>query len=284
MGILLGAVVFGLVQITQAVTLSGTASVGDSSVPAGALIMTGAQNTRPAGTYSKSVTEIVRMLDAKLDAPVIVAYIKNSSMVSQPEASEMIALKEHGATTEVQLALVNRGGELRQQYVEAMQAMQKQAAAARVATQAPVASEPVTPVYNNPQLTAYPDYPVYSYDYTPYYYSSYPYYRSGYSYSYWPTFNWGLGFNWCWNNNRWCWSGDRNFGRVNNSYCWNGNRWNGSHWNSGFNTRSTPQVSHAAFAPVRSAPAVVRSGSARSFSGGMHVAAGGGSVRAGHGR
>ena len=108
------AVVFGLAQAALAATPTTT-------VPP--LILSGRQSARPAGTYSAGIAEIIKMLDAKVDAPVILAYIQNSPIPYNPEATELIALKEHGASTEMLMALLHHGDELRLQLAQAQSAV-----------------------------------------------------------------------------------------------------------------------------------------------------------------
>jgi hypothetical protein len=56
---LVTALVVGLAQVALTATPTTT-------VPP--LILSGRQSTRPAGTYSAGITEIIKMLDAKIDA------------------------------------------------------------------------------------------------------------------------------------------------------------------------------------------------------------------------
>jgi hypothetical protein len=99
---------FFLVNTSPATTAVATTSPpADSAVPP--LILSGRQSARPPGTYSAGVTEIMRMLDAKVDEQVILAYIENSSMRYDPEATELIALKQHGASTTILTALLHHG-------------------------------------------------------------------------------------------------------------------------------------------------------------------------------
>jgi hypothetical protein len=137
-GMLFTAVVFGLAHAALAATPTTT-------VPP--LILSGRQSDRPAGTYSAGVVEIIKMLDAKVDAPVILAYIENSPIPYDPEVTELIALKEHGASTEAMVALLHRGDELRLQLAQARSGANPPAAA---------------PTYDNAAQVAYPAYP-YSY-------------------------------------------------------------------------------------------------------------------------
>ena len=138
-GILFTAVVLGLAQ--AALTATPTTTVRP-------LILSGRQSTRPAGTYSAGVAEIIKMLDAKVDGQVILAYIQNSPIPYNPEVTELIALKDHGASTETLVALLHHGDELRLKMAQAQSA----------ANPAPVA-----PAYDYPPGAANPPYP-YGYD------------------------------------------------------------------------------------------------------------------------
>src|SRR5262245_33109561 len=53
------------------------------------LILSGKQSNRPAGTYSPGVTEILKMLEARIDTQVILAYIRNSTIAYDPDAAEL---------------------------------------------------------------------------------------------------------------------------------------------------------------------------------------------------
>ena len=129
------AVAFGLAQEAPAPTSTTT-------VPP--LILSGRQSARPAGTYSAGIADIIKMLDAKIDAPVILAYVQKSPIPYNPEVTEVIALKEHGASTELLMALLHRGDELRLQLAQIQSA----------ANPAPAA-----PTYDYPPAAAYPPYP-----------------------------------------------------------------------------------------------------------------------------
>jgi hypothetical protein len=161
-GILFTAVVLGLAQ--AALTATPTTTVRP-------LILSGRQSTRPAGTYSAGVAEIIKMLDAKVDGQVILAYIQNSPIPYNPEVTELIALKDHGASTETLVALLHHGDELRLKMAQAQSA----------ANPAPVA-----PAYDYPPAAANPPYP-YGYDDSSYA----PYPAASYSYGYgWPVAYW----------------------------------------------------------------------------------------------
>src|ERR1022692_1583263 len=133
-GMFFTAVVFSLAQAALAATPTTTVQP---------LILSGRQSTRPAGTYSAGITEIIKLLDAKVDGPVILAYIQNSPIPYNPEAIELIALKEHGASTEAMVALLHRGDELRLQLARAQSWANPPAAA---------------PAYDSAAQVAYPAY------------------------------------------------------------------------------------------------------------------------------
>jgi hypothetical protein len=159
---LVTALVVGLAQVALTATPTTT-------VPP--LILSGRQSTRPAGTYSAGITEIIKMLDAKIDAQVIFAYIQNSPIPYNPDATELVALKEHGASTELLMALLHHGDELRLQMAQAQSA---------------ATPPPVAPAYEYPPAMANPPYP---YDYPDASYAPYPatYYGYGWPLAYWPS-------------------------------------------------------------------------------------------------
>jgi hypothetical protein len=156
------AVVLGLVQAALAATPTTT-------IPP--LILSGRQSTRPAGTYSAGVAEIIKMLDAKLDGPVILAYIQNSPIQYNPDATELIALKDHGASTELLVALLHHGDELRLHMAQAQSAINP---------------PPAASAYDYPPAATNPPYP---YDYPDAAYAPYPatYYGYGWPLAYWPS-------------------------------------------------------------------------------------------------
>jgi len=163
-GLFFTALVFGLAHAALAVTPA-------TNVPP--LILSGRQSARPAGTYSAGIADIIKLLDAKVDAPVILAYIQNSAIPYNPEATELIALTEHGALTETLVALLHRGDELRLQLAQAQSAANP---------------PPADSAYDYPPAASYPPYP---YDYSDASYAPYPAtdysYASGWSLAYWPS-------------------------------------------------------------------------------------------------
>jgi hypothetical protein len=86
------------------------ASVGVAPV-AQPLILSG-KSLRPDGEkISAFVTEVIRLLDAKLDAAVIKAYIGNTAITYNPSATELIVLQQHGAGADTLIALMQRAAE-----------------------------------------------------------------------------------------------------------------------------------------------------------------------------
>ena len=142
--------------------------------------------TAPAARYSPGIADIVKMVDAKVDAEVIKTYIKNSPTAYNPSATEIIALKDHGVGPEILTAMLQRGAEVRAQSMQAAQA-----APSAVAPQAyPGAANPYAPAPGY-DYSAQPVYPNYAYSYPAYSYA-YPSVRrtvSGYGCGYaWPYF------------------------------------------------------------------------------------------------
>ncbi len=162
----------GMLLIAVALGLAPSALADNATTPVAPLILSGRQSDRPAGTYSPGIIEIIKMLDAKVAAPVILAYIQNSPLPYNPDATELIALKEHGASTEMLTALLHRGDELRLQLAQAQSAANP---------------PPVAPAYDYPPTAGYPPYP-YGYDDSSYPPNPATYYSYGYGWplAYWP--------------------------------------------------------------------------------------------------
>ncbi|HEY5914935.1 MAG TPA: hypothetical protein VJA21_30450 [Verrucomicrobiae bacterium] len=168
--------------LSVALLLSPTLFAGDVVAPMG-------QATQPAPVaitqtppaYSPGVADVVKMLDAKVDAEVVKTYIKASGIAYNPSAEEIVALKKHGVPDDVQTALIQRGAEIRSQPVATAPASSAQAPVPYTTTApAPYATSPV------------PDY-AYDYGYPGASYWGYPYYSSYYypvGYPYWSSWWW----------------------------------------------------------------------------------------------
>jgi hypothetical protein len=146
--------------------------------------------TAPATRFSPGVADVVRMVDAKVDPEVIKTYVKNSPTAYNPSASEIIALKDHGVSSEILTAVLQRGAEVRAQSMQAAQAVPNQPAP----PSSPGAVNPYAPApgYDFSAQQVYPNYvssyPAYSYAY------DYPTYNYGYSWPfYWPSPYFGFG-------------------------------------------------------------------------------------------
>src|SRR6266446_4794681 len=96
--------------VTSALEVTGTASAGLTSNGA-------AQGAATLG-YSPGIGEILKMTDAKVDVTVIKAYIKNSPTAYNPNANEIIGLKQRGLGDDIITALIQRGGEVRAQAMQ----------------------------------------------------------------------------------------------------------------------------------------------------------------------
>ena len=152
-----------------------------------AIALAGEQGTASATVtvgYSQGIPEILKMVDAKVDAGVIKAYIKNSTVPYHPTATDIIALKDRGVGDDIVTALIHRGGEVRA----------AEAAAIQPDSPAPYRT---APAYGT--SVAPPSYPYVLSDYYNYADYGYPWYSSyGYPYSYswygWPSFYFGFGY------------------------------------------------------------------------------------------
>jgi hypothetical protein len=148
----------------------------------------------PGVRYSPGVADLLKLVDAKVDAEVIKAYIKNSSTVFNPSAAEVVALKNRGVPDVVLTALLQRAAEVRKQ----LALMYQVPGRAENANQRPV--EPPAYPANNPgyavnnSYTVAPSSPNYGYGVYPVAYGyGYPYVGYGYNppYYYYPPY--GLG-------------------------------------------------------------------------------------------
>jgi hypothetical protein len=114
------------------------------------LILSGRQSTLAAGTYSAGITEIIKMLDARVDEPVILAFIQNSPTLYNPDAAELVALKEHGASPETLLAMFRHGDELRSRLAQTLSAANPTPPVAPAYDYAPETEAPAPSATPNP--------------------------------------------------------------------------------------------------------------------------------------
>ena len=137
--------------------------------------------------YSAGLADVVKMADAKVEANVITAYIKNSAIAYNPSAEEIIALKQRGVSDEILTALLQRGAELRSQARPATQPNQSVTAPLTYSGAAyPYAVPPAYDYGTEPLYAGYPyGYPDYGYGY-PYY--GYGWYNYGFPWPFYGAF------------------------------------------------------------------------------------------------
>jgi hypothetical protein len=144
------------------------------------------------------VADVLKLAEAKVDPEVIKAYVRTSPTPYNLSATEIIALKEHGISSDILTAMIQHGGELRSQLARTAQ---------------PAGNPPVQPPYADTG-SAYAPAPAYDYStqpvYSDYAYASPAYYPyslgnagcgfggyyggggCGYSWPYcWPSAYWG---------------------------------------------------------------------------------------------
>jgi hypothetical protein len=107
----------------------------------------------PAARYSSSVADIVKLVDAKVDAEVIKTYVRNSPTAYNPSAMEIIALKDRGVGSEILTAMLQHGAEVRAQSVQAAQMAQSAAAS----QPNPGAATAYAPAYDYGTQPVYPN-------------------------------------------------------------------------------------------------------------------------------
>src|SRR5689334_14838799 len=112
--ILVGFVGAGFMELARAEGVSSS----EPGVTVAPIILSGRQPSRPPGKYSAGVEELLALLNAKVDAQVILAYIQNSPIPYDPEANELIVLHEHGASADILSAILRHGDELRLQLAQ----------------------------------------------------------------------------------------------------------------------------------------------------------------------
>ena len=151
-----GALAAGVLALFAPVTLPAI-----NTTPAAAAAAKPNAASQPGGSavrYSAGTAEILKMADAKVDSEVIKAFIKTSPTAYNLNAAEIIALKEHGLSPDIIMAIIQHGGELRAQAMRAGQS----AANPPVEPPYPSTAIPYTeaPAYDYSAPLVYPDYSV----------------------------------------------------------------------------------------------------------------------------
>ena len=235
-----------------------------NAVPLGAQPDANAPQTVPAPRYSPGVADIVKLVDAKVDVEVVKTYIKNSPTAYNPNATEIIALKDRGIAPEILTVMLQRGAEVRAQGMQPGQVAANPAAPPGN----PGAVAPYAPAYDYGAQPAYPNY-AYSDPVSSYVSPSYDYASPGYNYGYgwpyyWPSLSFGFGSypfgGYCGFGYPYCYGG-RGFGAYSRGYGYYGGRgYLGGHGYYG----GRGYVGYGG----RSAPFAGRSGGFHSFGGG----------------
>lgn len=139
-----------------------------------------------APEFSGRINDVVSLTKSGVDESVVLSFIKASPGPFEPSADEIIKLRDEGISSQVITAMLQRGGELRDQAAAAAASSAQAAAQAPVITEgAPPSGSESAPVPTETPPATYSDdtgstvtYIGGGYPY-PYYYPYYPYY-SGY--------------------------------------------------------------------------------------------------------
>jgi hypothetical protein len=71
------------------------------------------QSPKEKAAAPNGVAEVIRMLDAKVSPEVIKTYVESAPVGFNAGATDLIALKEHGATDDISTAVLKRSAEVR---------------------------------------------------------------------------------------------------------------------------------------------------------------------------
>lgn len=132
---------------------------------------------------SAGLADVLKLHQAGVDEPVLLAFVQSSSVAYHPSAKEVIYLRDEGISHNVITALLKRGGELRERAAETEREERNRALPAAPANPPPSAAAPAVqaqPSAPDPVVYTTPTYvptyvaaPVYSYSYASY--PVYPY-------------------------------------------------------------------------------------------------------------
>jgi len=172
-------------KITMSLILGGAVWAGSASALSNDNVAPLGAQPQPVAAmrYSPGVQEVLKMVDAKVDADVLRAFIRNSPAAYSLSADDIISLKTKGVPDAVITDMIQHGAEVRNR-------------AASLSQATPGAN---APQYAPPPAGGYPasppeyDYGAEDYGYPYAYpdYSAYPYYSFGYPYAYnywWSSF------------------------------------------------------------------------------------------------
>lgn len=111
----------------QAVVLAGETPAGSPKPAAAPIIITNtplnAEGSKgkaggPLPALSAGLPDIVRMYQAGVEEPVMLAFVQSATIAYHPSAKEIIYLRELGVSQAVLTALLKRGGDLRERAAE----------------------------------------------------------------------------------------------------------------------------------------------------------------------
>src|SRR3954464_1882870 len=74
-----------------------------------------------APAFSGRINDVVTLTQSGVDESIVMSYIKNSPGPFQPDAQEIIKLRDSGVSPDVITAILQRGAELRDQGVNTTQ-------------------------------------------------------------------------------------------------------------------------------------------------------------------
>lgn len=167
----------------EAEILAPSAVAAADTAPAGAL---------PPIVVSYELAQVVKLADAGIAEPVLLAYVDNSRYFPPPTADELLYLKAHKLSGEIITAVIKRGAELQQRAAQAGQSVQAVQPASTAQIAPAVAPQPAVTYVEAPA-------PAYAYAYAAPVYSGYPTYGYGYVQPFFAGGVWSSGArNNCW--------------------------------------------------------------------------------------
>ena len=163
---------FGLLTASQTPAVAAITSAASSNSPE-----TGVATASQSTPLSIGLDDVVKLSKSGVNESVVLAFVENSPVAYHPSADDILKLRDAGVSSKVISAIIQRGGELRRQLMQAAIARARQAAAeVPPPVQQPAATTYAVPTYAAPASSALylNDYPL-----------SYPYYNY-----WWYNYNW----------------------------------------------------------------------------------------------
>jgi hypothetical protein len=136
---------------------------------------------RMSPPFSGAINDVVKLAKSGVEESVVLTYIRTCQGAFQPSADEIVKLRDLGISSQVIMAMLERGGELRRQVQQAQAKPAPASTAAPATTQAaPVCRYPASSVVyvggSCPGYTYPYSYWYYWWSYPSYYWWSYPSY------------------------------------------------------------------------------------------------------------